>query len=69
MPRPAPPPARRGVPSWLSNGLAVLVSLVWAGSFVLGAIRPDYRADPAVHGAFVIVLGAVYGVKIGKGGE
>ena len=67
MPRPTP--QQRRVPPWLSNGLAVLVSFVWAGSFVLGAVRPGYSADPAVHGAFVIVLGAVYGVKIGKGNE
>lgn len=64
MPRIAPP---RRVPSWLSNGLAILVSGVWAGSFILGALRPDYRADPAIHGAFLVVLGAVYGVRIGKG--
>lgn len=67
MARRQPPPDRR-VPAWLFNGLAVLVSGVWATSFIADAVIKDYSPDPLVHGAFLIVLGAVFGVRIVKGG-
>ena len=62
-------PAGHGVPSWLFNGLAVLVAGVWATSFLVDAFGPaSYGVDPAVHGAMLIVLGAVFGWRIVKGG-
>lgn len=59
-----------GIPPWLFNGLAVGVAVVWAISFVADAL-PGSTYDPpvAVHAAFMVVLGAVFGVRIARGGD
>lgn len=51
---------------WLYNGLAVVVSIVWATSFVIDAFSTEYEPPIAVHGAMMVVLGAVFGVQLVK---
>jgi len=58
-----------GVPPWLFNGLAIVVTTVWAVSFVVSAVPGSNYSPPAgVHGAMMIVLGAVFGARIARGG-
>lgn len=55
-----------GVHPWLFNGLAILVALVWAVSFIVDALSDKYEPPVAIHGAMMVVLGAVFGVQLVK---
>lgn len=43
------------------NGLASIVATVWVVNFVGGTMLKTFAPDPAIHAAFMLVLGAIYG--------
>lgn len=43
------------------NGIAILVSIVWAASFIADILIPGYDPSPFVHLAMMTVVGAAVG--------
>ncbi len=56
---------RRSVSPAVANGIAIVVTLVWAVSFVADII-PSANYDPptAIHAAFMVVVGSIFGVQL-----
>jgi len=52
----------------LVTGIAVLVSSVWAVSFIADIVIKSYDPSPFVHLAMMTVVGAVVGHGFIKGG-
>lgn len=42
------------------SGIAVVVTIVWVGAFVLDALIPTYEVNPMIHAAFMATLGMAY---------
>jgi len=51
-------------PEWLVNGIAVFVLLMWGISFVADILSADYEPPIALHGAAMLILGAIFGVQV-----
>ncbi len=45
------------------NAIAVVVTMVWALSFGADLFVEEYEPPVAVHAAFMIVLGSIYGLQ------
>jgi hypothetical protein len=43
------------------NGIAILVSFVWAVSFIFDIVLPGYDPSPFIHLAMMTVVGAAVG--------
>lgn len=52
----------------LVTGIAVLVSTVWAISFIADILLKEYDPSPFIHLAMMTVVGAVVGHGFIKGG-
>jgi hypothetical protein len=55
---------RQQFPSWLVNGLAVFVLALWGISFIADIISTEYEPPLAIHGAAMLILGAIFGVQV-----
>lgn len=54
------------------NGIAILVSFVWAVSFIADIVIPGYDPSPFIHLAMMTVVGAAVGhgfIKNGGGDD
>jgi hypothetical protein len=47
----------------VANGVIVVVTVVWVGSFVLSIVLPDYRADPEINVIFMGLVGGALALK------
>lgn len=46
------------------NGIAVVVTMVWAVSFVADIVSKDYAPPAGIHLAFMLVLGSIFGAQL-----
>lgn len=53
----------------LTTGIAILVSVIWAASFIADIALPQYDPSPFVHLAMMTVVGAVVGRGFIKSGD
>lgn len=53
----------------LVNAIAILVSLVWAASFICDIFIPGYNPSPFIHLAMMTVVGAAVGHGFIRGGN
>ncbi len=51
----------------VTNSIALIVTFIWAGSFITDILRSDYHPPTAIHVAFMVVLGSVFGLQIFNG--
>ncbi len=51
----------------VTNSIALIVTFIWAGSFITDILRADYHPPTAIHVAFMMVLGSVFGLQIFNG--
>ena len=63
-----PPRLRRASRStdWLSTAFAVIVGSVWTVSFLADIFMATYEPPLGLHAVMLIVVGAIFGVKIAK---
>lgn len=48
--------------------LSILVTVIWSLSMLLDAFNANYDPPAPIHGAFMLVLGGVFGARLaGKG--
>lgn len=55
----------------VSTAIAIVVTIVWAASFLADIVVKDYDPNPLVHFVMLAVVGAAFGhsvLKNGKGG-
>lgn len=57
----ARPPGRGGVDPRITNLVAVVITLVWMGSFLADIVVPDYDPSPFVHMTMMGLAGAIFG--------
>lgn len=69
-PVPVPTPSHLSFNQKLANGIAIVVVTVWAISMIVDMI-PQAHYDPpvAIYPALMLVLGAIFGLRIVRGGE
>lgn len=49
----------------LTAGITIVVTTIWALSMILDAIPNfDYNPPAPIHGAFMLVLGGVFGARL-----
>jgi hypothetical protein len=48
------------------NYLIIVVSIVWTATIGVSAFNPSFQVNPAIHGIFGIIVGAVFGVDVVK---
>lgn len=51
---------------WLNDGITVVVTGIWAMSFVADIFMRAYEPPAAVHAALLLVLGPLFGIRLGK---
>lgn len=57
-----PPPQRPGLlKPEIVNGIAIVVTVIWAASFIADLVVASYSPPATIHGAFLLILGAVFG--------
>ncbi len=49
------------------NGIAVSVTGIWATSFLADILVKSYEPPGAIHVAFMMILGGVFGIQIING--
>jgi hypothetical protein len=47
----------------VANGVIIVVTVVWAVSFVVPIVSPGYRADPQVNAIFMGLVGGALALK------
>ena len=50
--------------SKLTAILAIIVTFIWSGSMLLDAFNLAYDPPAPIHGAFMLVLGGVFGARL-----
>lgn len=45
----------------LSTAIAIVITVAWAVSFIIGALNPSYAPPPSLHPLMLIVAGAAFG--------
>lgn len=48
----------------LTAAIAMIVTLLWSASMVLDAVNANYDPPAPIHGAFMLVLGGVFGARL-----
>lgn len=48
----------------VTNLLIVLVTVIWSLSMCYDAVNTSYDPPAPIHGAFMLVLGGVFGAKM-----
>lgn len=51
----------------VTNGIAIVVTVMWAASFTVDIISMEYTPPTAIHVAFMAVIGAIFGFQLVKG--
>lgn len=52
----------------ITNVIAVVVTLIWSLSMFYDALNMSYDPPAPIHGAFMLVLGSIFGLKVsGRG--
>lgn len=51
----------------VTNGIAVVVTLMWATSFIADIFSTEYQPPTAIHVAFMAMIGAIFGFQLVKG--
>lgn len=49
------------------NTIALVVTVVWSASFVADILIMSYSPPSAIHVAFMVILGGIFGVQIVQG--
>lgn len=59
----------KGVTPLVQNGIAVVITLVWASSFVADILSAEYSPPAGLHIVFTTVVGSIFGYQLvsGKG--
>ncbi len=52
---------------FVTNGIAVSVTIIWSVSFVADILVKTYDPPGAIHVAFMVILGGVFGLQIFNG--
>jgi hypothetical protein len=50
----------------IANGVIIVVTVVWVGSFVVSIFIPEYRADPQINVIFMGIVGGSLALKMRK---
>lgn len=45
----------------LSAAIAIVITVVWAASFIVSVINPQYAPPPTLHALMMVVAGAAFG--------
>jgi uncharacterized membrane protein YeaQ/YmgE (transglycosylase-associated protein family) len=53
----------------IANGIAIVITVVWAASFIADIFIKDYDPSPFVHFIMLGVAGAIFGHSFFKSGE
>lgn len=48
----------------LTTFLAIVVTVLWSASMILDAVNSTYDPPAPIHGAFMLVLGGVFGARL-----
>lgn len=59
----------KGISPYVSNGIAVIVTIVWAASFIADIVSTEYQPPTAIHVAFMAVIGAIFGFQFVQGNK
>lgn len=59
---------RRPFSASIANGIAMVVTLVWAASFAADVLVADYDPNPLIHTIMLAVVGGAVGHSILKNG-
>ena len=51
----------------IANGIAIVVTLVWATAFIADIISDKYAAPVGIHAAFMTVIGSIFGYQLVAG--
>lgn len=51
------------------NAIAVVVTVVWAASFIADIVLRDYDPSPYLHFIFAMIVGSAFGTKFLNRGE
>lgn len=54
-------------PGWLTAFIIVVITLLWAGTFLAQIFRPEYHPPSGIHAVFLGMLGVIFGRQIVKG--
>jgi hypothetical protein len=57
------------IPRAITAGIAIVVTCVWVGAFLLDAFVPTYEVNPMIHTAFAATLAAAYTLNRNKDGD
>lgn len=49
--------------------LAMVVTFIWSGSMLFDAFNQAYDPPAPIHGAFMLVLGGVFGARLAGRGD
>lgn len=48
----------------ITTALAIVVTALWSMSMILDAVNLKYDPPAPIHGAFMLVLGGVFGARL-----
>lgn len=48
----------------ITNSIAVIVTIIWASSFIADIAMDEYQPPTSIHVAFMVVLGSVFGLQL-----
>lgn len=48
----------------LTSMMAIVVTVLWSASMLLDAVQASYDPPAPIHGAFMLVLGGVFGARL-----
>lgn len=49
------------------NIIAIVVTVIWATSFIADILVESYQPPTSIHVAFMVILGGIFGVQIAQG--
>jgi hypothetical protein len=52
------------VSTWIPNLIALVVTVVWATSFIADIAIPEYSPPVYIHVAFMAVVGSIFGFQV-----
>lgn len=48
------------IPKPIVSVIAIVVTAVWVGAFVLDVLVPNYEVNPMIHAAFMAIIGMAF---------
>lgn len=58
------PGGQSPVTPYVVNGIAIIVTLVWAGSFVADVMISNYNPPPQIHMVMLGIVGSIFGFQV-----